>query len=83
MRKLRTHARDERAYLQSRQAYLSDHVSSKLWILDLGTWRLMPLQTGLGTLGKALARALDSGGLPGLALGAVTARDAAGQKPAA
>ena len=32
---------------------------------------------GLGTLGKALARALDSGGLPGLALGAVTARDAA------
>lgn len=32
---------------------------------------------GLGTLGKALARALDSGGLPGLALGAVAARDAA------
>jgi hypothetical protein len=32
---------------------------------------------GLGTLGKALACALDSGGLPGLALGAVTARDAA------
>ena len=31
---------------------------------------------GLGTMGKALARALDRGDLPGLALGAVSARDA-------
>jgi aspartate dehydrogenase len=30
---------------------------------------------GLGTLGKALARALDTGTLPGLALAAVSARD--------
>lgn len=37
---------------QTNQAYLSDHVSSKLWILDLGTWRLMALQTGLGVLGN-------------------------------
>lgn len=30
---------------------------------------------GLGTIGQALARALDAGELPGLALGAVSARD--------
>lgn len=32
---------------------------------------------GLGTMGKALARVLDSGELPGLALGAVSAHDTA------
>ena len=32
---------------------------------------------GLGTIGKALARALDAGQLPGFALEAVTARDPA------
>lgn len=37
-----------------RQAYLTDQVSSKLWMLDLGSWRLMPLQTGLGVLGNLM-----------------------------
>ena len=30
---------------------------------------------GLGTIGRALARALDAGALPGLTLGAVSVRD--------
>ena len=36
---------------------------------------------GLGTMGKALARALDAGELPGLALGAVSVRDSASADP--
>ncbi len=40
------------------RAFLTDQVSSRLWMLDLATWHLMPLQTGLGILGN-LALAPD------------------------
>lgn len=42
-----------------RRAFITDQVSSRLYMLDLGSWHLMPLQTGLGTLGN-LALAPDA-----------------------
>ncbi|HEY9842563.1 MAG TPA: hypothetical protein V6D23_19020, partial [Candidatus Obscuribacterales bacterium] len=37
---------------EGKRAYLTDQISSRLWMLDLGNWKLSPLQTGLGTLGN-------------------------------